>query len=105
MMTSHQLKILQHTLGVDQYGRGQQYRNYFCAGDGCDTDPHCKALVEMGFMGVYPKRKFCENCTDYYVTEAGKKAMALESPYPPTLTPGQKRYRHWLNMGTIHLTT
>lgn len=95
-MTPNQLQILQHSLGLDQYGQGRMYRNYFCSGDGCDPDPHCKALVELGFMGIYRKRAFCENCTDYYVTEAGKKAMIAESPAPPKLTPGQKRYREWL---------
>ena len=30
-LTQGQLEILQHALGVDQYGQGQMYRNYFCA--------------------------------------------------------------------------
>lgn len=102
-MTTRQLKILQHSIGVDQYGRiprGWDHftRNFFCAGDGCDTDPDCNALVSLGFMGIYPKRG---DCTDYFVTEAGKKAVADQSPNPPKRTKGQERYREWLNVSDV----
>lgn len=103
-MTHSQLEILQHSLGVDIYGRipeGFDYftRNYFCSGEGCDTNPDCLALVNLGFMGVYPKSG---NCLDYYVTPAGVKAIAEQSPNPPKLTAGQKRYREWLNIADAY---
>lgn len=31
MITSRQLEILQHALGLDKYGRGEYTRNHFCA--------------------------------------------------------------------------
>lgn len=94
-MTTSQLEIIQHSLGVDQYGQGPRYRNFFDAGDrDCQT---CNELVDIGYMqrhrstAVFPGHNFS-------VTDAGIKAMLAESPKPPKLTPGQKRYREWLNV-------
>lgn len=47
-MTPTQLQILQHALGVDEFGRGKQYRNHFCAG-GAD-EVICRELVALGYM-------------------------------------------------------
>jgi hypothetical protein len=95
-MTVRQLEILQHSLGVDQYGQGQMYRNHFCAGGG---DEHtCRELVEMGYMATFTRSYLpYYNCT---VTEAGKAAMMAESPKPPKLTRSQKRYREFLDADT-----
>lgn len=97
-MTPEQLHIIQHSLGVDQYGRGSQYRNRFVTGPGTSDWTSCKALVEIGFMNdrggheLYGDGAHC-----FCVTEAGKKAMAELSPKPPALTRSQKRYRAFLN--------
>ncbi len=87
-MNQRQLEILQHALGVDQYGRGPMYRNHFCAG-GADEDI-CRELVAMGYMET-----FTRSWLPYYncvVTDAGRKAMLTESPKSPKLT----RSRHGL---------
>ena len=47
-MTPPQLQILQHSLGVDQYGRGRQYRDHFAAG-GEDVQI-CQELIALGYM-------------------------------------------------------
>jgi len=95
-MTSQQLEILQHSLGVDQYGRGQMYRNHFCAG-GSDEEI-CRELVAMGFMITFTRTHLpYYNCT---VTDEGKKAMLEQSPQPPKLTRSQQRYRRFLKMDT-----
>jgi hypothetical protein len=47
-LTTRQLEVLQHALGLDEYGRGEMYRNHFCAG-GADEDI-CRSLVELGYM-------------------------------------------------------
>jgi hypothetical protein len=92
-MTTRHLEILQHALGVDQYGRGQMYRNHFCAG-GADEDT-CRELVEMGYMKTFTRSYLpYYNCT---VTDAGRSAMLAESPKPPKLTRSQQRYRRYLN--------
>lgn len=92
-MTARQLEILQHALGVDQFGQGQIYRNHFCAGG--DDEPTCRELVALGFMETFTRKWLpYYNCL---VTEAGKAAMLEHSPAPPKLTRGQQRYRRFLD--------
>lgn len=38
------MHILQHALGLDQYGRGREYRNHFCTGPGSVDFLPCRAL-------------------------------------------------------------
>jgi hypothetical protein len=97
-MTKAQLQILQHSLGVDEYGRTPKgfapyTRNHFCAG-GTD-EGICRELVAMGYMQQFPTTETLPyfNCS---VTEAGKKAMRDESPSPPKLSRSQKRYQEFL---------
>lgn len=93
-MTTEQLQILQHALGLDEYGQGTMYRNHFCAGS--DDEPICRELVAMGYMRVFAPN---ESPLPYYncmVTEAGKVAVLRESPKPPKLTRSQRRYREFL---------
>ncbi len=95
-LSAEQLQILQHSLGVDQYGRGQMYRNHFCAGG---TDERvCRELVALGLMQTFT-REFLPyyNCI---VTEEGKCAMLAQSPKPPKLTRGQQRYRAFCDADT-----
>jgi hypothetical protein len=93
-MRPEQLQILQHSLGVDQYGCGRMYRNHFCAGVGDETT--CRELVAMGYMRQHETTQWLPyfNCS---VTEEGKAAVLRESPKPPKLSRGQKRYRAFLN--------
>lgn len=93
-MTPEQLQILQHALGVDEYGQGPMYRNYFCAGG--HDEVLCRELVELGFMQQHRTTEMLPyfNCS---VTKTGKAAMLAESPKPPKLTRSQKRYRAFLD--------
>ena len=93
-LSTEQLSILQHALGHDQYGRGGGYRNHFCAG-GKDEEI-CRELVALGLMRVWAPNASplpYYNCT---VTDAGKQAVAEQSPQPPKLTRSQERYRRFL---------
>jgi hypothetical protein len=45
------LHILQHSLGLDHYGNGRQYRNHYVAGG--DAVENCRALVAAGYMEEY----------------------------------------------------
>jgi hypothetical protein len=91
-----QLQILQHALGVDQYGRGEMYRNHFCAGG--KDEQVCRELVAMGYMTTFERSHLpYYNCQ---VTEAGRRAMLAESPKPPRLTRSQLRYREYLKADT-----
>ena len=107
MVTADQLQILQHALGVDEYGRFPRgwrdfTRNHFCAGGGDETV--CRELVAMGYMrtwtgaddrGQVPGYPYF-NCS---VTEEGKAAMRRESPAPPKLSRSKQRYRRYVDSG------
>jgi hypothetical protein len=82
-MTPRYLQILQHALGLDQYGQGEMHRNHFCAG--ASDEPACRELVALGYMatwrgaaedGSVPGYPYF-NCS---VTEDGKTAVRRESP-------------------------
>lgn len=93
MIEPRLLEILQHALGVDQYGRGEQNRNHFCAGG--DDVPNCAELVALGLM-----RSFRRTYLPYFncvVTELGKAEMLVSSPKPPKLSRSQQRYRAFLD--------
>ena len=98
-LTKEQLHILQHALGLDEYGQGKPYRNFFCAG-GADEDT-CKALVDAGLMKQHQRTEVYPyyNCS---VTDAGKLAVQEQSPKPPKLTRSQQRYRHYLDWADAH---
>jgi hypothetical protein len=92
------LHILQHSLGVDKHGQGEQYRNRFVTGEGSVDYPHCMALVRAGLMTVELAPSFTRDMDLFIVTDAGKAYVAEHSPPPPKLTAGQRRYREWLKV-------
>jgi hypothetical protein len=98
-ITSGQLGILQHAVGVDKFGRGPMNRNHFCAGAGDEAD--CRKLVRMGYMrlwsGADPETGRIDSYPYYncLVTLEGKAAILRESPDPPKLTRSQQRYREY----------
>ena len=96
-LTKEQLQILQHSLGVDECGQGEMYRNHFCAG-GCD-ETLCRELVDMGYMQQHLTTKWLPYF-NVSVTPDGIAAMVRESPKPPKLTRSQKRYRQFLRADT-----
>lgn len=99
-MDAEILHILQHSLGVDEYGRGQQYRNHFVTGEGSIDYPICMAAAERGLMRRRAGNELSGGDDIFHVTDAGKQWMAENSPAPPKLTPGQKRYQAWLDQDT-----
>lgn len=92
-MTEAQLQILQHSLGLDEFGQGSMYRNHFCAGG--DDVVICRELISLGYMQQHSTTDWLPyfNCS---VTEAGKEAARRDSPKPPILTRSQQRYRAFL---------
>lgn len=90
------LHILQHSLGLDDYGSGDPYRNHFSSGPDCDHYALCRELVGMGLMvergprpGVFPDSTF-------FVTDAGRLVVQEQSPTPPKISRSKRRYREWL---------
>lgn len=96
-MDSKQLHILQHSLGLDEYGRGTMYRSHFVTGEGSDDHADCMALVEAGYMGVRKNHPLAGGDDGFWVTEAGKRAAVANSPAPPKLSPSKQRYQDFLD--------
>lgn len=92
------LHIIQHSLGCDQYGQGEQYRNRFITGEGSIDHPICLEAVKRGLMKcVRAKYELYGGMDAFVVTDQGKQWMAENSPPPPKLTRSQKRYQAFLN--------
>lgn len=92
------LHIIQHSLGVDQYGQGEQYRNRFITGEGSIDHPICTEAVQRGLMRcVRAKYELYGGMDVFVVTEEGKQWMVENSPPPPKLTRGQRRYQAYLD--------
>jgi hypothetical protein len=90
-LTKEQLGVLQHALGVDQYGQGEMYRNHYVG-----EDRECYALVEMGYMVERRASELTGGDPLFHVTESGRQAVRETSPKPPKLTRSQLRYREYL---------
>ena len=97
IMKKELLQILQHSLGVDQYGNGEQYRNSFVTGPESDDFEYCSQLVADGLMEGFGPQKAAGGMHFFRVTRKGKNMMSEESPKPPRLTRSQKRYRDFLS--------
>ena len=97
------MHILQHALGLDEYGQGNPYRNHFVAGEDCDNWALCMAHVEAGRMVRHEPREIFGGSGHYcfVVTEAGKAFVAEHSPKPPKLSRAKQRYRAWLKVGDL----
>lgn len=100
MTVDSELHILQHSLGVGDYGDKQSYRNHFVTGEGCSDYQICQALVEKGLMKIRPMNKMLTGGDDcFVVTPKGIDYVALNSPQrppEPKLTRSQKNYRDYL---------
>lgn len=93
------LHILQHSLGLDQYGEGRQHRNHFVTGPGSDDFDNCRALVAEGLMTERPGNELSGGNPVFFVTRKGVDFVAQHSPKrppEPKLTRSQQRYRDWL---------
>ena len=95
-MTPKQLHILQHTLGLDQYGRGTFYRNRFVTGEGSVDHPLCMELVALGYMKRFPAVELFGGSDAFTVTEEGKRAAVSESPARPKISRSKQRYLDYL---------
>ncbi len=96
----NKLHILQHSLGLDQYGNGRQYRNHFATGPGGVDFVLCIELAKMGLMKDCGTRSFLGDMHCFVVTREGKKYIEQNSPKPPPipkLTASQKRYREYMD--------
>lgn len=57
---------------------------------------YCRELVSMGYMLEHAASPLTGGDPMFVVTRLGKRIMSEESPKPPKLTRGQRRYRAYL---------
>lgn len=99
------LHILQHSLGVGDYGDKHSHRNHFVTGKGSSDHLICQALVEDGLMVIRLMNKALTGGDDcFVVTAKGIDYVTLNSPkrpQEPKLSRGKiryKRYREYSDM-------
>lgn len=94
------LHILQHSLGLDRYGRGAGHRNYFVTSEGTEDYPACIAAVADGLMTQTPGNAITGGYDVFRVTPAGMAWVQEHSPPAPAMTRGQRTYMAWLSSCT-----
>lgn len=102
MSMNGRLHVLQHSLGLNQYGKGRPYRNHFVTGPQTTDWPHCIALVADGLMEQHAPGAMTGGSPWFSVTEAGREYVAKNSPPEPAkpkLTRSQRRYERFLEYG------
>ena len=96
------LHVLRHALGRDEHGRRPpgktaDHRGHFCAAEGSNDFALCEGAVELGFMTRRAPSAYSGGGWIYVVTLAGVAHVDAESPAPPVLSAGARRYREWLS--------
>ena len=97
-MTNQLLHILQHSLGVGDYGDKPSFRNHFGTGPGGDDWGHCMTLVGQGLMVQLRGNALTGGSDLFKVTPRGVDYVALNSPKrppQPKLTRSQQRYQDY----------
>lgn len=95
-MDKELLHILQHSLGLNQYGQGAQCRNHYVAGG--DAADKCRELVALGYMHEHSASVLTGGEPCFTVTARGEEAVRTESLPAPKLTRGQQRYRDYVRV-------
>lgn len=96
------IDVLQHSLGLNEFGEGKQYRNHFVAGG--QNLLLCRSAVASGFMKEHPATELSGGSPWFSVTPAGIEHVAANSPKRPPerkLTRSQQRYRRYREYGDM----
>ena len=99
MATSKQLQILQHSLGLNEFGQGHQYRTHFVTGEGSPDHSDCMANVNAGLMSRHAGNALSGGSDIFHVTQAGIDYVALNSPKPPKISRSKQRYERFREYG------
>ena len=95
LLNAEELHILQHSLGLDRFGRGQSYRNRFVTDPANPDGQKIQRLISLGYMADRGAQTLAGGMHCYMVTTAGVEAVALQSPKPPKLTASQRRWQRY----------
>lgn len=99
MLNAQHLHILQHSLGLDEFGCGEHYRNRFVCGPGHSDFDACRAMVASGLMVERAGSVLTGGDSCFQVTQAGIDHVKASSPKPPKITRSQRRYQDYLRVG------
>lgn len=102
-MDKQHLHILQHALGLDQYGQGNMYRNHFVTGEGSKDYDQCMTLTSQGLMIRHEGSEISGDMDIFVVTDNGKTAVKERSPKPPKMSKAKQRYRQFLKDDSIDI--
>jgi hypothetical protein len=98
IVSTRTLEILQHSLGLDEFGRGPAYRNRFVTGGSGPDHEDCARLEGEGLMvRVSVAAELIGGGTLFCVTDAGRRYVRERGPAPPKLTRSQQRYERYLD--------
>lgn len=95
------LRVLQHALGTDKFGRGTMYRRHFVTGEGSLDHPTCMEAVERGLMTRHPGNALTGGDDTFLVTEAGKQFVRDHSPKVDAKQRARDRYSRFLNLSDV----
>lgn len=90
-ITDKHLHILRHSLGLDDNGRGNQYRNRYVCGPGHHSWSDCLELWERGLMIRHGRRELFGGDYLFMLTAEGKAAVESARPAPTKTTRSQRR--------------
>jgi hypothetical protein len=92
------MAILQHALGLNEFGEGTRYRNHFVTGPGSKDFDDCRSLVAQGLMNERPGNALSggSNTSVFCATPEGDAFVVANIAKRKPLTRGQQRYRSWL---------
>lgn len=95
VLTSDQIHVLRHALGVGDAGTGRAYRNHFVTGAGGADHTLCTSLVAVGMMTQHAGSALSGGDDVFTVTERGRAAAVSVAVAPP-LSRSQRRYQAYL---------
>lgn len=101
-LSPSQLHILQHSLGLDQYGRGSEYRNRFVTGPGSKDWDDCQTLVSGACMYDHGPMSIAGGMHCFQVTDWGRLKMQEQNPEPPKISKAKQRYHEWMAVGECY---
>lgn len=93
--TPKQIHILRHSLGLDDTGRGREYRNHFATDPGTTDWPDIEALIAAGLMEDRGEVAMWGGLHGIIVTEAGKRIARQQDPRPK-VSRSRRRYLRFL---------
>ena len=91
------LHILRHSIGLDDHGKGREYRNHFATDLEGPDGQMCQELCAAGWMKDHGAQSMWGGMHCYCVTDEGKAAVRLHTPLKLQLSASKRRYQDYLD--------